>query len=122
MRDDELQQEFRPIAGTGVCGPGRQRMVLHGIDKLAAPVRPVADDGDIAFGGERQQPVFRIPVNGVVGELHEIDVFRRHDLCHVGMAHAVRSGDADITYPPGGFFGAQGFEMVFPIEKVMNLK
>ena len=47
-------------------GIGRARKPVR---QAAALERAVADDGDAALEGERQQAPFRLPIHDVVGEL-----------------------------------------------------
>ena len=44
MRDDELEQELRPVRAVDLGGPGRQRMALQPSDQRAFAERPVDDD------------------------------------------------------------------------------
>lgn len=67
--------------------------------------RPVDDDGHPALGRQRQEPLLRLAVDDVIGELHEVERMRVHDLFEQVVPSSFGRRDADITDPPVRLLG-----------------
>ena len=71
---------------------------------------------------QRQDAVFDLAVEDVVGHLHEIERLRAHDLLDVAMAASFRGGDPDIADLAGRFHGEQRFQVLFPRQQIVHLQ
>ena len=83
----------------------------------ALPERPVDDHGHAALGRQRQQPLLRLAVDDVVGELHEIDRLAPHDLLEKIVTAAFGGGDADVTQRARRLHLEQRLQMRLPGER-----
>jgi hypothetical protein len=54
--------------------------ILEPVRQRALPERPVDNHGNAALRRQRQQPLLRLAVDDVVGELHEIERLVPHYL------------------------------------------
>ena len=55
VRDDPLEEILRPARDAELSGPGRQRLAPGLPEERAFGKRPIGDDGDLSFLGEREQ-------------------------------------------------------------------
>src|SRR5262245_9563455 len=62
MRNDELEQELRPVGAIDLRGPCRQRMTLYPSDQLALAERSIDDDADAPLACQRKNAVFDLAV------------------------------------------------------------
>src|SRR3546814_16222921 len=75
-------------------------MPLEVADQRLLAERPVHQHRLAAVGSQRQQPVFRLAVEDVVGELHEVERLALHPRLHLVVTAAVRGGYAAIPESP----------------------
>ena len=122
MREDELQEELRPCFGTELCGPVRQRMSRDML-KSTTPLEGPLDDGGYALiHRQGQETVLRFTIEDIVGELREVERLSARQLREVVMRSSLRCGDPDIAHLLRHFPRLEGFQMGFPIERVVNLQ
>ena len=88
MRDDELEEELRPVGAVNLAGKVRQRMPVEQLEQLLRPEWPVDDHREAAIGSHGQQSLFRLAIQDVVAELDEVDRLRRHHVRH-GVVYGV---------------------------------
>src|SRR5262249_8776672 len=103
-------------------GVGRQLRLLDAIDELAALERTIADDRDLSFPRERQDVALDLAVDGVVGDLDEVDRLRAHDLLGPAMATALRGRDSDEAELAGLLHAEERLEMLLPGFDVVDLE
>jgi hypothetical protein len=97
MRDDELEQEFRPVRTIGVGRPRRQWSAFDGADQRAFAERPVDDDRGATLARKRKDPCFDLALDGAVRHLHEVERLPPHDLLDFAMTPALGRRHAHIT-------------------------
>jgi hypothetical protein len=79
VRDDEFEQELRPVRAADLRREGRQRVTLDLPDQRTLAERPVDDHADAALARQRQDARLHLAVEHVVCHLHKIDRLLRHD-------------------------------------------
>ncbi len=91
--------------------------------RVSAPCAegPVDDHGNAALRRQRQEPVLRLAVDDVVGELHEVERLAAHDLLEEIVPPAFRRGDADIADLSGRLHLEQRLEMRLPGDQIVHL-
>ncbi len=89
MRDDELQQDLRPVRAVDLGGPRWQWVARDRADQVSLAERPVDNDTDPALARQRQNPQLDFAIEHVIGDLHEIQWLARHDLLELAVAPAL---------------------------------
>lgn len=90
MRDDEFEEELCPVGAVELPRPGGKRMVLEQVEQLLAAERTVNDHAEAAVSGQRQETLFGLAVEDVVGELHEVERHAPHHPFDFILAAAMR--------------------------------
>ena len=121
VREDELQDELRPARPAEFGRPFGQRLTLEPVGQRALPERPVDDHGNAALRRQRQQPLLRLAVDDVVGELHEIDRLVPHYLFEKIMAAPFGSGDSNVAHRTSRLHLEKRLQMRLPGEEIVNL-
>src|SRR5205807_10459301 len=73
MRNNELQEELRPILAVELAGPLRQRFFSRDREERAAIERTIDHHRDAALGGEWEQPLLDTAIGYIIGELHKVE-------------------------------------------------
>ena len=109
------------VVGADLGRPVRQRLAFQPPRQRALPEGTVDDDRHAALGRQRQQPLLRLAIDDVVGELHEIERMVPHDLLEQIVPAAFGGGDADIAELPVRLHGEQRLEMRLPCDEIVDL-
>src|SRR5262245_57155903 len=122
MRDDEFENDLRPAPATDLCGPPGQRTVLDLSEQLALAKWPVNDHADAAVPCQRQDTIFDLAVENVVGDLNEVERLGTHDPLDFTVPAAFRGRDPYISEPARSLHGEQRPQMLFPGEEIVDLQ
>src|SRR5262249_16450946 len=101
MRDDEFENDLRPPPATDLCGPPGQGMALDLSEQLAFAKWPVDDHADAAVPRQRNDTIFDLAVENVVGDLNEVERLGSHDPLDFAVPASFRGGDPYIAEPAG---------------------
>src|SRR5215475_5531534 len=97
-------------------------MALKLSEQLAFAKWPVNDHADAAVPRQRQDTIFDLAVENVVGDLNEVERLGAHDPLDFAVAAPFRGGDPYIAEPAGGLHGEQRPQMLLPGEKIVDLQ
>src|SRR5690242_26497 len=69
MRDDELEEELRPVGGADLRGPRGEPVTLDRLNERSPPEGTVADDGDPTLLRQWENALLDLAVEDVVARL-----------------------------------------------------
>ena len=121
VREDELQDELRPARRAEFGRPFGEWLILEPVGQRALPERPVDNHGNAALRRQRQQPLLRLAVDDVVGELHEIDRLVPHYLFEKIMAAPFGRRDSNVAHRTSRLHLEERLQMRLPGEEIVNL-
>src|SRR5262245_6094660 len=97
-------------------------MALELPEQLAFAKRPINDHADAAVARQREDAVFDLAVENVVGDLNEVERLCAHDPFDFAVPAPFRGGDPYIAEPAGGLHGEQRPQMPLPGEEIVDLQ
>ena len=103
-------------------GPVREGVPLDLPDQMPLPEGAIDDHGDAAVTRQRQDARLDLPVEHIVGHLHEVDRLRAHDLLDEIVPPTLRCGDPDVSHLSRRLHGEERPQVLLPGDEIVHLE